>query len=292
MRKMLRNFANRVGAHTETDKAGNLLITKGVSDTYPCVAAHMDQVQRRYSRDYRVVQFGDTVMGWSDSMHSMQGLGADDKNGIFIALYCLQKYDAIKVAFFVEEEVGCIGSASCDLSFFADCRFIIQPDRKGASDLITEMSVGKVASDEFIQAIQPGAALFGYREAEGTITDVGTLVENGVGISCINLSCGYYNAHTAEEVTVLSELENCLRFVTWIIDNCTERYEYTPDLRGWFGSYGRTYLYNTDWDKLEEEYISNPDADFDDVYNNTRLLSTKKEARDMWESIKSWGKNW
>ena len=42
MRKMLRNFANRVGAHTETDKAGNLLITKGVSDTYPCVAAHMD----------------------------------------------------------------------------------------------------------------------------------------------------------------------------------------------------------------------------------------------------------
>ena len=208
----------------ETDANGNLLCTKGESDTYPCLAAHMDQVQDSHSKDFQCVEGDDVVFGYSAMSREQQGLGADDKNGIYICLECLKAFDVLKVAFFVKEEVGCIGSGLVDLQFFKDCRFIIQPDRREGKELITSMFCGDVCSKEFIKAI--GAEDFGYKEAIGAMTDVGELVDRGVGISCLNLSCGYYMAHSDLEFTVLSELQNCLDFVMHIVSECKEVYPY------------------------------------------------------------------
>ena len=253
MRRFLKKQASACGATSVVqDSFGNLLITKGVSDTYPCLAAHMDQVQNNHSKDFTVFEYGDVVFAFSEKSGAQQGLGADDKNGIFICLECLRKYDVLKVAFFAGEEVGCVGSRQVDLDFFRDCRFIVEPDRMNGNDLITSMSVGDVCSDEFITAL--GAEQFGYKEAVGSITDVGELVERGVGISCLNLSCGYYNAHSDKEITRLSELENCLCFVGHIIETCTDVYpfehSYTRVSRGGMG-FGRYYNWYTD----EDEYF-------------------------------------
>lgn len=236
MRRFLRKVAEECGATSvETDTHGNLLIVKGEAKTYPCLAAHMDQVQRQHSSDFTVVEVNGDAIGYSAKSHEQQGLGADDKNGIFICLELLRRFDAMKVAFFVGEEVGCVGSSAVDLQFFKDCRFIIEPDRRGSSDLITSMYCGKVCSDKFIEAI--GYEDFGYKQANGTVTDVGTLTERGVGVSCLNLSCGYYNAHSSEEITVLDELENCLNFVEHIVETCEEVFPFT----GGYGAYGRNY---------------------------------------------------
>jgi len=242
MRKFLKKQAKACGATSIVqDEHGNILITKGVSATYPCLASHIDQVQEDHSKDFRVFEHGDICFGYSAKSMAQQGLGADDKNGIFICLECLRKYDVLKVAFFAGEEIGCIGSSAVDLTFFKDCRFIVEPDRMNGNDLITSMSVGDVCSDEFIKAI--GAEDFGYVEEVGSITDVGELVERGVGISCLNLSCGYYHAHTSGEVTKLSELENCLRFVEHIVETCTDvyPYEYKPSYRSSFSWYDKLY---------------------------------------------------
>ncbi len=102
-----------------------------------------------------------------------EGLGADDKNGIWVALKSLERYDILKVALFVSEEVGCIGSGEADLSFFDDCRFVIGVDRKGRNDLVTEINWMSLCSDEFLRDID--AERFGYRQASGLITDVGAL---------------------------------------------------------------------------------------------------------------------
>lgn len=242
--KKMRRFIKRYislycgACKVEQDKSGNILVTKGVSDTYPCLASHIDQVQRNHSKDFRVFEHDDLVFAYSARSMAMQGLGADDKNGIFICLECLRKYEVLKVSFFVGEEVGCVGSRDVDLEFFKDCRFIVQPDRRGGSDLITSMYCGEVCSQEFIRAI--GADKFGYREEEGSITDVGELVERGVGISCLNLSCGYYEAHTDREVTKLSELDNCLHFVEHIVETCTDVYPFTASPLSF---YGRGYRY-------------------------------------------------
>ena len=44
----------------------------------------------------------------------------------------------------------------------------------------------------------------------GMMTDVLELKERGLGVSCINLSCGYYEPHSDEEFTVKKDLLNCL----------------------------------------------------------------------------------
>ena len=108
---------------------GNIYMTKGTSDTYPCMVAHLDQVQKYHPTDFTVIETKDLLFGYSPTERSFCGLGADDKNGIWLCLQCLQKFNEIKVAFFVGEEVGCIGSSKANMEFFNDCRFVIQPDK-------------------------------------------------------------------------------------------------------------------------------------------------------------------
>lgn len=260
MRKFIKRYIykNCGDCKVEQDKSGNLLVTKGVSETYPCLASHIDQVQKNHSKDFTCVVVGDQVIGWSCKSQSQQGLGADDKNGIFVCLECLRMYDVMKCAFFVGEEVGCVGSNAVDLGFFKDCRFIVEPDRMNGHDLITSMFVGGVCSEDFIKAI--GADAYGYKEAEGSITDVGELVERGVGISCLNLSCGYYGAHTDHEITVLSELRNCLDFVCHIVETCTDvyTYEYVDRWATYYGGYhyGRGLSRSGTYLDDEEEYYN------------------------------------
>ena len=99
--------------------------------------------------------------------------------------------------------------------------------------MITSMFCGDVCSEDFIKAL--GAERYGYKEEEGSVTDVGELVQRGVGISCLNLSCGYYEAHTDVEFTVFSELQNCFEFVCHIIDTLTDVYPH--EYVGWASRY-------------------------------------------------------
>lgn len=78
---------------------GNLYMTRGISETYPCIVAHLDQVQREHSKDFKAIETEDIIFGYSPKNRKREGLGADDKNGIWIALKCLEKYECIKVAF-------------------------------------------------------------------------------------------------------------------------------------------------------------------------------------------------
>ena len=210
------------------DKKGNLYITKGKAKTYPCLCAHLDQVQKTHALDFEVCCSGDILFGYSKTFKSYQGLGADDKNGCWVCLNCLKKYDAIKVVFFVEEETGCHGSQKAILSFFDDCRYVLQIDRKNGGDFITNIGGWTpLCSQEFIDAVQPEK--FGYKEETGMLTDVEVLKDNGLKVSAANLSCGYYNPHTDQEFTLWSELKNCLSFVEHIIETCQNVYQHDRD---------------------------------------------------------------
>ena len=72
------------------DKLGNLYITKGeVGLGYPTLACHLDQVQTLHSDDFEVREEDGTLYGWSEQNQQREGLGADDKNGIWVCLRCL-----------------------------------------------------------------------------------------------------------------------------------------------------------------------------------------------------------
>jgi di/tripeptidase len=111
---------------------------------------------------------------------------------------------------------GCRGARACDLSFFDDARYILEIDRKGASDVV---QIGKgdtllCAADFIPESI---LSQYGYQMVKGGKTDVVELKIRGLGIPVCNIGCGYYNAHTSEEYTVFSELTHALHFVQEIL---------------------------------------------------------------------------
>ena len=149
------------------------------------------------------------------------GIGADDKNGVWIVLQLLKCVDVMKAALFVSEEknpAGWHGSNACDLSFFDDVCYVLECDRKGAGDFVTYCYKRelRLCDDDFIP--QEILLEYGYAPVEGGITDVVHLKERGLSIPCCNLSCGYYNAHKTEEFTQMSELKNSLEFVKAIVE--------------------------------------------------------------------------
>lgn len=239
------------GVKLGKDYYGNLYAMKGESESYPCVVAHLDQVQRLHPRDFRAIETRDIIFGYSAKEHSFCGLGADDKNGILIAIQAIKQYDCMKIAFFKEEETGCRGSSRAEMNFFENCRFVIQCDRRGNSDLITNISCTDLCSEKFIQDIT--LEKWGYKEETGLMTDVETLKEKGLFVSAINISCGYYNPHTDEEITVKRDLEKCWSLVQHIIEDCTETYPHEVGENNRFGYYDDWYTEDEIYSILQQD---------------------------------------
>lgn len=244
IKKYLKN--NAPDATVVQDEQGNLFVTKGVAKSYPCLCAHMDQVQNFHPKDFTCIDNGGVIFGYSPKTRKQCGLGADDKNGLFIALTCLTEYDVLKCAFFVGEEIGCVGSNAADASFFSDCRFCAQIDRRGNSDMVTRISYDEICSEDFIT--DADCSSWGYQVSDGLMTDVEALRSNGVTASCINMSCGYYEPHTDHEFTVKDDVQKCYEFVCHLIEHCTKDYPFALDEQYWMSRswYDPDYGY-TDW---------------------------------------------
>lgn len=262
------------------DKLGNIYVVKGESETYPVVVAHLDQVQNSHSRDFKALEVDDIIIGYSAKSRAQQGLGADDKNGVWIALQCLLKYDNIKIALFVSEEIGCVGSGAADMSFFDDARFVLQCDRRGAHDLITVAGWTQLCSKEFVDAINPSA--FGYEEETGMLTDVLTLKEKGLAVSCLNISCGYYEPHTDCEFTCISDLMNCLAFVENIIETCTDVYPHECRMYDYYDRYDDFYK-----DQHDVDFLNDKETENTKTYDVEGLITNQQDFYELyWDVVK------
>lgn len=175
----------------------------------PLVCAHMDQIGIRPCVRVEFETEGESIVRGFDVVGKQTNLGADDKNGIFIALKLIRSFgNDINFIFSVEEEIG--GVCREFLQYFSEERTNSIPyalifDRKGAGDVIGTNN--EYCEEDFENAVLDIAKKFGYRRSTGTFSDCDHISEF---IPCVNLSCGYYNAHTAGEYTVLSELENAV----------------------------------------------------------------------------------
>ena len=210
-------------ASLRMDSWGNLYITKGeAGEGYPTLACHLDQVQTLHSDDFEVREEEGKLYGWSEKNQQREGLGADDKNGIYVCLRCLKDCPRLKVFMAVGEEKGCIGSNRADMAFFADSLYVIEPDRRGGEEPSVVLRGIPCASEGFVEALQLEAN--GYILGEGMTSDILALTLNGVDVSCINLPAGYHNPHKDDEYTVVEELEHCLAFVRHTVENLREKF--------------------------------------------------------------------
>ena len=220
IKSIVRKEVSAVDATIAEDSFGNLFVTKGVAKEYPCVAAHLDEVHEPVQR--HIVEENNRLFALDGDGNSI-GIGADDKNGVWLALRLLKEVPIVKVALFVQEEKdgdlsGCRGSNACDLHWFNDVKYVIECDRKGCNDIVTfsEKAGIRLCDDNFIP--QRLCIEYGYNPVNGGKTDVTALKQRGLAIPCCNISCGYYNAHSDEEYTVIGELLNCYDFVKKIVE--------------------------------------------------------------------------
>lgn len=237
MRAFVKQELEKMKIPYNEDKHGNIYATKGDAETKPCIVSHMDTVHDLVD-DFALYLSGDYLFAFNQKEMVQTGIGGDDKVGIYICLACASILKDVKLAFFVEEEIGCVGSSHAIKSFFNDVSFMVQCDRKGNNDFVTSIYGTTISSDEFQVGALSIAEKYGYKEASGGLTDVYQLKEDGVNVSAINLSCGYYAPHTSEETVNIPDVMNTQKLV---LDLCTSMgdTEWPYEFMGYYNKWGQ-----------------------------------------------------
>lgn len=210
MSSFIYNFVDNLVDPTidiRSDKSGNIYVTKGRADTYPCIVSHIDTVHDIIpEQDYLVLNNGLEFFAIDVGLKRPTGIGGDDNNGIYCCLDNLIREDYIKLAFFVDEEIGCVGSSACDMKFFEDVSFVLQADRQGYNDVVNNIGGTVMFGNDFWDSISDTLDDYSRTVTSGGMTDVMQLAHNGLEVAMANFSCGYYKPHTDKEYVVIDEL--------------------------------------------------------------------------------------
>lgn len=227
---------------------GNIYATKGIAGIFPCVVAHLDTVHD-IIKDFQVHEVNSCFYAVNGQTLQQTGIGGDDKVGIYIALTMLQKFDSIKVAFFIDEEHGCLGSYDANLAFFLDCNFVLQFDRKGYGDFVTNISGITLSSKHFQNQIKPVLKTYNYSFCSGGMTDILALAEMGIGCSVANISCGYYRPHANNEYVKIKEVERIEAMAIEIIKRLGDgNYQHSVSKKAY--RYRPSEMLDLSWDSL------------------------------------------
>lgn len=235
----------------QKDNYGNYWIKIGESNTmFTC---HLDtackdftKINHLISSDGRYVSADGTTI-----------LGADDKAGMTVILYMIEKNIPGLYYFFLGEEVGCLGSSYVsdkmekeDLWKDLNINKCVSFDRRGTGSVITDQFYGTCCSDEFAKELciqlNKGTGLVMKPDNTGVLTDSAQFM--GIIPECTNISVGYYNEHTTSEIQDLEHLYklcNAVTKVDW--DNLPIKRD--PNDFGY--GYGHGYSSRSDWDDFE-----------------------------------------
>ena len=202
----------------------DLIITRqyimAAGDLPVCLIAHLDTVfdQEKHKEKEIYVDTEHQVM-WSP-----QGLGTDDRAGVFAIISIIQSGLKPHIIFTTDEESGGLG-ASALVKDFLDCpfknaNFLIELDRAHEKDCVFYSCENKDFEDYIID--------FDFEYAIGTFTDI-SIISPRWGIAAVNLSVGYYQEHSSGEHLVIPYLLETIEKVKKILQNQKEHnimYEY------------------------------------------------------------------
>lgn len=218
----------------------------------PLMVAHMDQVQSKACS--KVMSFKNKIYGF-DSKGKLSGLGADDKNGIYVILQMIKQFrDDLSFIFSANEEGGGylrFLTAKLDLD---TTPYALVFDRKGSSDIIG--TGNGYCCDDLEVAIQTFSGKMKYKPAHGIFSDCDELSDH---VPCVNLSVGYYDAHTVDEYCKPAELFRAVQLAETLISNLprksspfekADKWEALPDDWDWRSKWG--------YDKWDDYLDYNP----------------------------------
>lgn len=196
---------NIPGAKVSMDEWWNLYVTKGNSEFSPCVAAHSDTVHAH--QKITIAEDGGCLVGHNSYGHRT-GIGGDDKAGIFVCLSLLRRFNNIRAVFFATEEYGCVGARNVNPAFMVGVAYLVEFDCPSRHML--SYSCGGVRlfanNGEFIKTALPALQKHGsVLWQKHPYTDV-MAIRQKFPVSCLNLSCGYYNWHSPDEFVKISDV--------------------------------------------------------------------------------------
>ncbi len=143
-------------------------------------------------------------------MWSPDGLGADDRAGVFSILKIISDGFRPHIIFTKDEEKGGLGAIALSKHKcpFDELKFIIELDRQGEQDCVF-YDCNNPDFEEYIED-------FGFETNWGTFSDISELCP-AWGIAGVNLSVGYYDEHTYVERLDFNQLAATVNKVECIL---------------------------------------------------------------------------
>ena len=219
---------------TNTHK--NVIVGDGyvfAEGTFPVLlVAHLDTVHHETPK---VIAEDD-----KGNYSSPEGIGGDDRCGVYMIFQILKKHNC-SVVFCEDEEIGMVGARKfTNAPFFEELKYnyIIEFDRANANDAVFYSCDNKdfeaFITEEF------------YDTNYGSFSDISTIAP-AMGCAAVNLSCGYYKAHTKNEYVNMAQMEASIEAACKILDRTTEKdvFEYVEKKYSWPSYYSGYYNYNT-----------------------------------------------
>lgn len=180
--------------YQEVIETEDYIVAKGNIPVALC--AHMDTVFPHPATEV----FYDRI---KNVIWSPQGLGADDRAGIFAIIQIIRKGLRPHIILTTDEEKGGFGAiaVAMDECPFNDLRYIIQLDRRGADDCVFY----DCDNQKFTEYVES----FGFTEAIGSFSDISTICPEWK-VAGVNLSVGYRDEHSVSEVLFVGHLLNTI----------------------------------------------------------------------------------
>jgi hypothetical protein len=266
--------------NTQKDMVGNYFLKIGNSDTvFTC---HIDTACKIKSNVKHVID---------DNIIKTDGktiLGADDKAGMCILFYMIQKNIPGLYYFFIGEEVGCIGSKniSKNILLFNKYKRIISFDRRGETSVITHQSRKRTCSDDFANSLiyeYEKSGLILEKDQNGVYTDSAEFTD--VIPECTNISVGYMYEHTNNEqqnIFYLEKLAVASAMVDWenlVTKRSVGEIEYKETGSYFYDCNNDNYYYNKNKNKREKvEYNKREKRGKRGKKNKPLLLDYKRDC--------------
>lgn len=191
-----------------------------VKGTLPiCCVAHLD-----------TVHLTDPVQFYYDPcqkhLFSPTGIGGDDRCGVYIILELLKAGYRPSIIFCCDEEIGGIGATEFT-KVYADVRnvnWFLEFDRRGKNDVVCYDDDNEELTKVFEQ--------YGFKSSYGSFSDISILAPF-YKKSAVNISSGYYNAHTKSEYISMDDLDWIIETVKQVLDSeyVNVAYEYKESVK-------------------------------------------------------------
>lgn len=209
------------------------LYAKG--DVPVLLVAHMDTVHK---------QKINTIIEANGKISSPQGIGGDDRCGVFIIMNIVKDLHC-SVVLCEDEEIGGVGAHKfADTEFIHDLgvNYMIEFDRMNANDAVFY----SCDNEEFTNFVTD---FTGFKTAYGSFSDISVLAP-AAKIAAVNLSCGYYKAHTTDEYVVYDEMLATIQAAKALIETECDKFEYIPKKQTYLWDYNYPTSYLSDYKKL------------------------------------------